>query len=163
MQAVCADAGLWVQRAPPQYLGGVRLLHVDLYDHEAAAPVLDDEGFVRAGCARLLEPGGVMAVNLFGRHASFERSAQRIAAVFGADQVWSMRPTREGNTVVVGRPRRGRARARGAAGARRYHRGPLRRPGACRPASGCAWSGPWCRADAPEHRALHAGPSTSLE
>ena len=100
LQAVCADAGLWVQRSPAEYIGGVRLLHVDLYDHEAAAPVLDDEAFY-AGCARLLEPGGVMAVNLFGRHASFERSAQRIAAVFGAQQVWSLRPTREGNTVVV--------------------------------------------------------------
>ncbi len=42
-----------------------------------------------------------MTVNLFGRDASFERSAARIAAAFGADQVWSLRPTREGNTVVV--------------------------------------------------------------
>jgi hypothetical protein len=25
----------------------------------------------------------------------------RIAAAFGADQVWSLQPTREGNTVVV--------------------------------------------------------------
>jgi hypothetical protein len=42
-----------------------------------------------------------MAVNLFGRDASFERSAARIARVFGSDQVWQLRPTREGNTVVV--------------------------------------------------------------
>jgi hypothetical protein len=42
-----------------------------------------------------------MSVNLFGRHASFAASAARIASVFGADQVWSLRPTREGNTVVV--------------------------------------------------------------
>ena len=42
-----------------------------------------------------------MAVNLFGRHASFADSVARIAAAFGAGQVWSLRPTREGNTVVV--------------------------------------------------------------
>ena len=42
-----------------------------------------------------------MSVNLFGRDASFSASIARIAAVFGADQVWSLRPTREGNTVVV--------------------------------------------------------------
>ena len=39
-----------------------------------------------------------MSVNLFGRDASFERSAQRIAAAFGADRVRSLQPTREGNT-----------------------------------------------------------------
>jgi spermidine synthase len=35
--------------------GSVRLLHVDLYDHEAAAPVLDDEAFY-AACRRVLAP-----------------------------------------------------------------------------------------------------------
>ena len=78
----------------------VQALCVDLYDHDAASPVLDSAAFY-AGCARLLADGGVMTVNLFGRDASFERSAARIAAAFGASQVWSLRPTREGNTVVV--------------------------------------------------------------
>jgi spermidine synthase len=73
---------------------------VDLYDHEAAAPVLDDVAFY-AACRALLAPGGVMAVNLFGRDASYERSLAHIVEAFGADQVWSLRPTREGNTVVV--------------------------------------------------------------
>ena len=40
---------------------------------------------VRALCT-LAEDGGTMTVNLFGRDASFERSAQRIAAVFGASR-----------------------------------------------------------------------------
>ena len=100
LQVVCGDASHWVARPPRGYAGSVRLLHVDLYDHEAAAPVLDDELFY-ARCRALLEPGGVMAVNLFGRQASFARSAARIAAAFGAGQVWSLRATREGNTVVV--------------------------------------------------------------
>jgi len=98
LQVVLADAGAWAAHSP--LAGGVRLLHVDLYDHEAAAPVLDDEAFY-AGCRGLLADGGVMAVNLFGRDASFERSVARIVAVFGTGQVWSLRPTREGNTVVI--------------------------------------------------------------
>ena len=93
-----ADAARWVQ--DPAHLQSVTLLHVDLYDHEAAAPVLDDEAFY-AGCRAVLADGGVMSVNLFGRDSSFERSIARIATVFGADQVWSLQPTREGNTVVV--------------------------------------------------------------
>ncbi|MFY9509452.1 MAG: spermidine synthase [Rubrivivax sp.] len=98
VQVVVADAGRWLRdSAEPQ---SVQLLHVDLYDHEAAAPVLDDEAFY-ADCARVLADGGVMSVNLFGRDASFARSAARIAAVFGRAHVWSLRPTREGNTVVV--------------------------------------------------------------
>ena len=73
---------------------------VDLYDHEAASPVLDDEDFYRA-CWQVLDEGGVMSVNLFGRDASFERSAQRIQRAFGVDRVAVFKPTREGNTVVL--------------------------------------------------------------
>lgn len=96
-EVVLGDAADWLAQATP---GSVRLLHVDLYDHEAAAPVLDDVDFYRSCCA-VLEEGGLMSVNLFGRHASFRDSIDRIAQAFGADQVWSLRPTREGNTVVV--------------------------------------------------------------
>ena len=78
----------------------VQALCVDLYDHHAASPVLDSAAFYR-DCHRVLADGGVMTVNLFGRDASFERSAARIAAAFGEAQVRSLRPTREGNTVVV--------------------------------------------------------------
>ena len=77
-----------------------QVLCVDLYDHDAASPVLDSAAFY-ADCHRVLVDGGVMTVNLFGRDASFERSASRIAAAFGAGQVRTLRPTREGNTVVV--------------------------------------------------------------
>jgi spermidine synthase len=78
----------------------VDVLCVDLYDHEAASPVLDSEVFYR-NCHRLLADGGAMTVNLFGRDASFERSARRIAAAFGPGAVRSLRPTREGNTIVL--------------------------------------------------------------
>ena len=49
----------------------------------------------------MLAEGGVASINLFGRELSFERSLSRIAAAFGSDQVWQLRPTLEGNTVVV--------------------------------------------------------------
>ena len=81
-------------------IDSVSALCVDLYDHDAASPVLDSAAFYR-DCQRLLVDGGVMTVNLFGRDASFERSAAHIAAAFGDAQVWSLRPTTEGNTIVV--------------------------------------------------------------
>ena len=92
------DADAWVN--DDANLQTAQVLNVDLYDHEAAAPVLDSVAFYMA-CRRTLAHGGVMTVNLFGRAASFERSAGHIAAAFGRDQVWSLRPTHEGNTVVV--------------------------------------------------------------
>ena len=95
-QVLEMDAQTWVdQVAEP---GAADVLCVDLYDHEAAGPVLDSEAFYR-GCARALAEGGVMSVNLFGRHASFARSATRIAAAFEGGTVISLQPTREGNTI----------------------------------------------------------------
>jgi spermidine synthase len=98
LQVVEADAGDWV--ADPAHAGTADAVCVDLYDHEAAAPVLDDADFY-ADCRRVLADGGLMAVNLFGRDASFAASTARIAEVFGSDQVWALRPTREGNSIVV--------------------------------------------------------------
>jgi spermidine synthase len=101
VEVVCGDAADWLAHCARTEPASVRLLHVDLYDEQAAAPVLDSQGFY-AACRAVLEgDGGLMSVNLFGRHASFRDSIDRIAAAFGADQVWSLRPTREGNTVVV--------------------------------------------------------------
>lgn len=126
-EVVRGDAADWLRQAAP---ASVRLLHVDLYDHEAAAPVLDDTAFY-AACRDVLESGGVASINLFGRDASFAGSIARIAAAFGAGQVWSLRPTREGNTVVVaGRdvvvPEREALAARAAAIEARF--GPLGLP-----------------------------------
>ena len=92
------DAQAWVD--DDSNLQSAQVLNVDLYDHEAAAPVLDSAEFY-AACRGVLAHGGLMSVNLFGRAASFEKSAAKIAAAFGRDQVWSLRPTREGNTVVI--------------------------------------------------------------
>jgi spermidine synthase len=98
LSVVQADAAQFV--ADDAHVQSFDALCVDLYDHEAASPVLDDEGFYR-DCWQVLEDGGVMAVNLFGRDASFERSAARIAAAFGEGRVAMLKPTREGNTIVL--------------------------------------------------------------
>jgi len=98
LQVLQMNAGDYVAEADRAQTAQV--LCIDLYDHEAASPVLDSELFYRR-CRRLLDNGGVMTVNLFGRDASFERSAARIAAAFGVDNVWSLQPTREGNTIVM--------------------------------------------------------------
>jgi spermidine synthase len=86
--------------AHPHWRGQVDALQVDLYDHEAAAPVLDSEAFYR-DCRSLLTEDGCMTVNLFGRTSSYERSLKRIQAAFGDAAVWAFKPTREGNTIVL--------------------------------------------------------------
>jgi spermidine synthase len=98
MQVVLADAALEIQNS--KWWGTVDSLQVDLYDHEAAAPVLDSLPFYNH-CKRLLTPEGCMTVNLFGRASSFTRSVEKISAAFGAEAVWAFKPTREGNTVVL--------------------------------------------------------------
>lgn len=98
LSVVLGDAA--VVAAHDHWRGQVDLLHVDLYDHEAAAPVLDSAAFY-ADCRRLLTADGAMAVNLFGRSSSYERSLAKIVSAFGEAAVWAFRPTREGNTVVL--------------------------------------------------------------
>ena len=98
LNVLLADAAQEIQR--PEWQGAIDALQVDLYDDEAAAPVLDDADFY-AHCRQLLTPDGCMTVNLFGRSSSFEQSLARISAAFGETAVWAFKPTREGNTVVL--------------------------------------------------------------
>ena len=98
LRVVIADAAREIRR--DEWLGTVDALQVDLYDHEAAAPVLDSVDFY-ADCRRLLTDEGCMTVNLFGRSSSYERSLAHIAEVFGEAAVWAFKPTREGNTIVL--------------------------------------------------------------
>jgi len=98
LHVVLGDAAVEIRR--PEWQGKVDALQVDLYDHNAAAPVLDSEAFY-ADCRNSLTPEGCMTVNLFGRMSSYQASLDKISAVFGAENVWAFRPTREGNTVVL--------------------------------------------------------------
>jgi len=92
------DAGAYV--ADPANHGTADVLSVDLYDQDAARPVLDSVEFYR-DCRAVLVDGGVMTVNLFGRLSSFPLSFARVVEAFGADQVHALKPTPEGNTIVI--------------------------------------------------------------
>lgn len=98
LAVVVADAADWVRQ--PAQLGTADLLCVDLYDHDAAAPVLDDEVFYR-DCRAVLGEDGVMSVNVFGWRAHLAGSLRRLRAAFGAAHVAWLPPTEEGNTVLL--------------------------------------------------------------
>lgn len=98
MQVVLADAAQEIKKQ--RWQGAVDLLHVDLYDDEAAAPVLDSADFY-TDCRNTLTDEGCMTVNLFGRSSSFQNSVDQIAVAFGMDAIWAFKSTREGNTVVM--------------------------------------------------------------
>ena len=98
LRVVIADAAKEIRS--PEWTGVVDALQVDIYDHEAASPVLDTLDFYK-DCHALLSPNACMTVNLFGRASSYDESLQKIMAAFGEDAVWAFKPTREGNTIVL--------------------------------------------------------------
>ena len=98
LQVVLGDAAEVAKH--DHWRGQVDALQVDLYDHEAACPVLDSAEFY-ADCRQLLTDDGCMTVNLFGRSASYAQSLAKMAHAFGEDALWAFKPTREGNTVVL--------------------------------------------------------------
>jgi len=98
MQVILGDAAQEIRKT--RWLGAVDALQVDLYDEEAAAPVLDSEAFY-ADCRNTLTEEGAMTVNLFGRTSSYAKSVDKMAAAFGRDALWAFKSTREGNTVVL--------------------------------------------------------------
>ncbi len=123
--------------AHAHWRGTVDALQVDLYDHEAAAPVLDSEAFY-ADCRRLLTEDGCMTVNLFGRSSSFSQSLEKIVAAFGPGP--SGRSARRARATPSCWPcaRRSTPPAPRLPSAPK----PSKLAGACRPASGCGSSNP---------------------
>ena len=98
LQVVLGDAAEVAKH--DHWRGQIDALQVDLYDHEAACPVLDSAEFY-GHCRQLLTDEGCMTVNLFGRSSSYEQSLQKMAEAFGEEALWAFKPTREGNTVVL--------------------------------------------------------------
>lgn len=138
LRVVLADAAQEIQK--PEWQGTVDALQVDLYDHEAAAPVLDSADFY-ADCRALLTEDGAMTVNLFGRASSYERSLARMAEAFGEEALWAFKPTREGNTVVLAqrtpsRPKRTELAARAEAVQARWDLPAAKWPRAFKPVAG---------------------------
>ncbi|WP_296463575.1 spermidine synthase [Pigmentiphaga sp.] len=96
-----ADAGEWVQDIANR--GSCRVLMVDLYDHEARGPVRDSVAFYR-GCRRVVSAharqAGVVTVNLFGAHESFELNRRNLEEAFEG-RVLMLPEIEEGNRVAI--------------------------------------------------------------
>ncbi len=96
LRVVRADALEFVERAAARTRYGV--IQVDLYDMHARGPAIESLRFYRACREALTEPG-VCVINLFGRHASFERNLRRIERAFEG-RVLALPAIAEGNQVV---------------------------------------------------------------
>ena len=91
------DAAVWV--ADPLHAGSCPVLMVDLYDATARGPVRDSVAFYRA-CRRVLGEVGVMSVNLFGRHESFDHNIENIRKAFD-DRIVLLPEIDAGNQIVL--------------------------------------------------------------
>jgi spermidine synthase len=82
-----------------QQRDSIGVLQIDLYDATARGPVLDSVAFYRACRACLSEPG-MLSVNLFGDHPSFERNLKHLRLAFDG-RVVALPEVHEGNRVVL--------------------------------------------------------------
>jgi spermidine synthase len=78
--------------------GAFDVLQCDLYDATARGPVLDTPEFYQA-CNACLSEHGVMTVNLFGDHPSFNKNIK--AMRFAFDHVICLPEVHDGNVVAL--------------------------------------------------------------
>lgn len=91
------DAAHWVVR--PANIGRFMALMVDLYDADAQGPVRSGLEFY-THCRNALADTGVLSVNLFGNHDSFDSNLQDIRTAFKG-RVLELPEVDEGNRVVL--------------------------------------------------------------
>ena len=95
------DAGAWVEGIANR--GSCRALMVDLYDHTARGPVRDSVEFYR-GCRRVVSANasqaGIVTVNLFGAHDSYEHNRRNLDEAFEG-RVVELPEIEEGNRVAI--------------------------------------------------------------
>ncbi len=95
------DAGAWVEDIANR--GSCPVLMVDLYDGEARGPVRDSVAFYR-GCRQVVsahaQQAGVVTVNLFGAHESFEHNIANLNEAFDG-RVLLLPEIDEGNRVAL--------------------------------------------------------------
>lgn len=91
------DAADWV--ADPMNAGRCPVLMVDLYDAAARGPVRDSVEFYR-NCRRVLGEVGVLSVNLFGRHESFDPNIENLRQAFD-DRILLLPEIDAGNQIVL--------------------------------------------------------------
>lgn len=98
LQVITANAAdvIWQDT----WLGQIDVLQIDLYDQDAAKPVLNTDTFYRQ-CKELLTPHGCMVVNIFGHDCNQHDSVQTIKTAFGTSELWRFQPTTAGNTIVL--------------------------------------------------------------
>lgn len=90
------DAALWIEK--PENSARFAVLMVDLYDALAQGPVCSSIEFYQQ-CYNSLDEGGMLTVNLFGNHMSFEENVDRIEAAFKGQII--VMPEIDGGNVVV--------------------------------------------------------------
>ncbi len=83
--------------------GTLDALQADLYDATARGPVLDSAEFY-AACAACLSTDGVMTVNLFGDHPSYQKNIKAMRFAFA--EVICLPEVHDGNVVAIGFKRR---------------------------------------------------------
>lgn len=79
-------------------IDSIDALQVDLYDATARGPVLDTPEFYQA-CAASLTARGIMTVNLFGDHPSYEKNLK--AMRFAFDKVICLPEVHHGNVIAI--------------------------------------------------------------
>lgn len=92
------DAGEWVKET--RNIGRYSVLMVDLYDATAQGPVRGSPEFY-LDCARAMTDTGLITVNLFGEHASFEPNLQGLRAAF-PDGLLVLPEIDAGNRIAIG-------------------------------------------------------------
>lgn len=91
------DAEKWIAQA--NQTNRFDVLMVDLYDAHAQGPVCSSAEFYKS-CYQSLRDDGIMSVNLFGNHASYDENIDRIEAAFNG-QIMVMPEVDEGNVIVL--------------------------------------------------------------
>lgn len=91
------DALQWVKSTP--HIGRYKILMVDLYDAQAQGPVCSSLDFYQ-DCYRCLDEKGMMTVNLFGEHHSYDENINHISQAF-AGNLLILPEIDEGNVVVI--------------------------------------------------------------
>jgi spermidine synthase len=82
----------------PANLDKFDILQVDLYDATARGPVLDSAEFYQA-CSACLSAQGIMTVNLFGDHPSYEKNMKAMNFAFA--KVFYLPEIHDGNVIAI--------------------------------------------------------------
>ena len=80
------------------HVGTIDVLQVDLYDATARGPVLDTPEFY-AACRDCLTDDGIMTVNLFGDHPSYQKNFKAMKFAFA--EVICLAEVHEGNVIAI--------------------------------------------------------------